>query len=105
MVGIGPLSKILAVNRWIVLLIEKFESKLHYEEKETIQDCSRLIKEGLKKTNETFSVPLLWISSLYCAVLIICTYFATNFLSKVSLFTYKIVIIHLPILRFLAQLQ
>ena len=80
------------LNRWIGLLIEKFESKLHYEEKETIQDCSRLIKEGLKKTNETFSCSLLWISSLYCAVLIICTYFATNFLSKVSLFTYKIVI-------------
>ena len=80
------------LNRWIGLLIEKFESKLHYEEKETIQDCSRLIKEGLKKTNETFSCPLFWISSLYLTVLIICTYFATNFLSKVSLFTYKIVI-------------
>ena len=83
------------LNRWIGLLIERFESKLHYEEKETIQDCSRLIKEGLKKTNETFSCPLFWISSLYLTVLIICTYFATNFLSKVSLFTYKIVIIHL----------
>ena len=81
------------LNRWIGLLIEKFESKLHYEEKETIQDCSRLIKEGLKKTNETFSCPLFWISSLYLTVLIICAYFATNFLSKVSLFTYKIVII------------
>ena len=42
------------LNLWIGLLIEKFESKEHYEEKEKIQDCSRLLKEGLKKTNETF---------------------------------------------------
>ena len=92
------------LNRWIGLLIEKFESKLDYEEKETIQDCSRLIKEGLKKTNATFSCPLFWISSLYLTVLIICAYFATNFLSKVSLFTYKIVIIHLLIQRELNSL-
>ena len=74
------------LNLWIGLLIEKFESKEHYEEKEKIQDCSRLLKEGLKKTNTTFSSLLFWISFLYLAVLIICTYFATTFLSNVSLF-------------------
>ena len=66
------------LNDWIDCLIQKFESKQHYEF-EIIEECSKLLKVGLKKSNATFSRCLFWISTLYLTALIICAYLGMTF--------------------------
>ena len=66
------------LNDWIDCLIQKFESKQHYEF-EIIEECSKLLKVGLKKSNATFSRCLFWISTLYLTALIFCAYLGMTF--------------------------
>ena len=66
------------LNDWIDCLIQKFESKQHYEF-EIIEECSKLFKVGLKKSNATFSRCLFWISTLYLTALIFCAYLGMTF--------------------------
>ena len=66
------------LNDWIDCLIQKFESKQHYEF-EVIEECSKLLKVGLKKSNATFSRCLFWISTLYLTALIFCAYLGMTF--------------------------
>ena len=66
------------LNGWIDCLIQKFESKQHYEF-EVIEECSKLLKVGLKKSNATFSRCLFWISTLYLTALIFCAYLGMTF--------------------------
>ena len=68
------------LNDWIDCLIQKFESKQHYEF-EIIEECSKLLKVGLKKSNATFSRCLFWISTLYLTALILTAYLAMTFFS------------------------
>ena len=68
------------LNNWINCLIQKFESKENYEF-EIIEECSKLLKEGLKKSNVTFSRCLFWISTLYLTALILTAYLAMTFFS------------------------
>ena len=65
---------------WIVNIIQKIESKQQYES-ETIEECSKLLKEGLKKTNSIFSSFLFWISTLYLTALIFTAYLTMVFSS------------------------
>ena len=66
------------LNDWIDCLIRKFESKQH-SEFEIIEECSKLLKVGLKKVNATFSRCLFWISTLYLTALIFCAYLGMTF--------------------------
>ena len=66
------------LNNWIDCLIQKFESKQHYEF-EIIEECSKLLKVGLKKSNATFSRCLFWISTLYLTALIFTAYLGMTF--------------------------
>ena len=66
------------LNDWIDCLIQKFESKQHYEF-EIIEECSKLLKVGLKKSNATFSRSLFWISTLYLTALIFTAYLGMTF--------------------------
>ena len=66
------------LNDWIDCLIQKFETKQHYEF-EIIEECSKLLKVGLKKSNATFSRCLFWISTLYLTALIFCSYLGMTF--------------------------
>jgi hypothetical protein len=66
------------LNDWIDCLIQKFESKQHYEF-EIIEECSKLLKVGLKKSNATFSRCLFWISTLYLTALIFSAYLGMTF--------------------------
>ena len=66
------------LNNWINCLIQKFESKENHEF-EIIEECSKLLKEGLKKSNATFSRCLFWISTLYLTALIFCAYLGMTF--------------------------
>ena len=68
------------LNDWINCLIQKFESKQHYEF-EIIEEFSTLLKVGLKKTNAIFSRFLFWISTLYLTALIVTAYLSMTFLS------------------------
>ena len=72
------------LNFWIERLIEKFESKQSFQW-ETIQECSHLLKDGLKKTQSTFSTLLFWISLLNLVSMIFCAYLALVFISKLIL--------------------
>ena len=66
------------LNNWIDCLIQKLESKQQYE-LEIIEECSKLLKVGLKKSNATFSRCLFWISTLYLTALIFCAYLGMTF--------------------------
>ena len=66
------------LNDWIDCLIQKFESKQHYEF-EIIEECSKLLKVGLKKSNAAFSRCLFWISTLYLTALIFTAYLGMTF--------------------------
>ena len=68
------------LNNWIINIIQKIESKQQYES-ETIEECSKLMKEGLKKTNSIFSSFLFWISTLYLTALIFTAYLTMAFSS------------------------
>ena len=68
------------LNNWIINIIQKIESKQQYES-ETIEECSKLLKEGLKKTNSIFSSFLFWISTLYLTALIFTAYLTMVFSS------------------------
>ena len=68
------------LNNWINCLIQKFDSKQHYEI-EIIEECSKLLKVGLKKSNSTFSRCLFWISTIYLTALIVTAYLAMTFFS------------------------
>ena len=70
------------LNNWINCLIQKIELKKQYEF-ETIQECSRLLKQGLKKTNSCFSSFLFWISTLYLSALIFTAYLTMAFSSHI----------------------
>ena len=77
---------------WIVNIIQKIESKQQYES-ETIEECSKLLKEGLKKTNSIFSSFLFWISTLYLTALIFTAYL-TMVLSSHALHSMNIAILN-----------
>ena len=47
-----------------------------------MEECSRLLKDGVKKTNETFSMSLFWISTFYLTAMIFTAYFTLSFLLK-----------------------
>ena len=68
------------LNNWMINIIQKIESKQQYES-ETIEECSKLLKEGLKKTNSSFSSFLFWISTLYLTALIFAAYLTMVFSS------------------------
>ena len=68
------------LDNWIKNIIQKIESKQQYES-ETIEECSKLLKEGLKKTNSIFSSFLFWISTLYLTALIFTAYLTMVFSS------------------------
>ena len=65
------------LNNWIRLLLQKIKTN---DEFESIQECSRLFKQGLKKTNDAFSTTLFWIITLYLISMILTGYFAMSFL-------------------------
>ena len=70
------------LNFWIERLIEKFEARQSFQW-ETIQECSHLLKDGLKKIQSIFSTLLFWISLLYLATMIFCAYLALVFISEI----------------------
>ena len=69
------------LNTWIEYVISNFKTNKRFEN-ETIQGCSRLLCDGLKKTNSTFSSLLFWISFFYLTSMIFCAYFVLTFLFK-----------------------
>ena len=69
------------LNVWIENLIHYFKNNKRIEN-ETVQGCSRLLCDGLKKTNSTFSSLLFWISFFYLTSMIFCAYFVLTFLFK-----------------------
>ena len=66
------------LNNWIINMIQGIESKQKYEW-EIIEECSKLLKVGLKKTNAIFSSFLFWISTLFLTALIFTAYLTMTF--------------------------
>ena len=70
----------------ISMLIKKIlKSKLQlHDDQKTIEDYTRLLKNCLKKTNETFSTLLFWITISYLIAMIFTAYFAISFFFHTS---------------------
>ena len=69
------------LNTWIRRLTQKFTSKQNCHS-EAIDECSILLRDGLKKTNSMFSSLIFWISCLYLTAMIFCTYLFLVFSSQ-----------------------
>jgi hypothetical protein len=59
-------------------MIQRIESKQKYEW-EIIEECSKLLKVGLKKSNSLFSRSLFWISTMFLTALIFTAYLTMTF--------------------------
>ena len=73
-------------------MIQRIELKQKYEW-EITEECSKLLKLGLKKSNSIFSSSLFWISSMFLTALIFTAYLTMTF-STVALQSMDITILN-----------
>ena len=71
------------LNIWSKSLKIKLDS-MECDPTETIQECSKFFKKGVKRTNDAFSCLLFWILTFYLIDMILSAYFSMSFLFRTS---------------------